>query len=95
MRLKDGREVPDPPLNTFTSKGGAHKKNMPALSTGRLIVDGMRFWSRSPRVTTWEYTMLQYDERTTNERFDRLGADGWELAGVTASNVMIFKRPAR
>jgi hypothetical protein len=26
---------------------------------------------------------------------DRLGADGWELAGVTASNVMIFKRPTQ
>ena len=48
-------------------------------------------------VTRWEYKLLHVDASNTEEALNRLGADGWEIAGITKEETFMpnfwLKRP--
>lgn len=51
-------------------------------------------------ITQWEYKLINTYNNLNDEEFNKLGKDGWEMTGQTASpgggtNTAIFKRPKK
>jgi len=44
-------------------------------------------------LTKWEYLCHHDDGMGIQETANKAGAEGWEVAGVSGSNVWCFKRP--